>query len=65
MLYLGSNVLFLLKKKSSLNVEGLFQEIKKTNDINIDQYYNILTFLWTADLIDVEDHYISKNYVSK
>jgi hypothetical protein len=53
---LGADVIKSLKKKD-YNIEDLFQEVKQIpqKDISLNQYYNILTFLWLTDIIDLKD----------
>ncbi|MFA5962081.1 MAG: ABC-three component system middle component 6 [Parcubacteria group bacterium] len=65
LLVVGADILSFLKKKQ-YNVENLFQEIRQKKSIGIDQFYNILSFLYTAELIDFNDFSISikNNYVS-
>lgn len=55
-LVVGATILALLKKRS-YNIENLYQEIRK-DDINVERYYDTLTFLWTANLIKVEEFYL-------
>jgi hypothetical protein len=50
-LVLGADVLHKLKKKD-YNVEDLFKEIRAKKDININQFLNVITFLWLVDAID-------------
>jgi len=56
-LVLGSDILTFLKIKN-YNIEDLFQKIKKIKPINLDQYYNTLTFLWLAKIINLTEHRI-------
>ena len=55
LLVIGAEVIAKLKKKS-YNIEDLFQILKKEVAINLDQYFNCLTFLWTADILELEDY---------
>lgn len=48
---LGADVLQKLKKRN-YNIEDLFKEIKIKKDININQFLNVITFLWLIDAID-------------
>ncbi|HCV15214.1 MAG TPA: hypothetical protein DF637_02610 [Rikenellaceae bacterium] len=57
LLVLGFHVLSNLKKQSN-NLEELFQKLNESNEINLDQYFNVLTFLWIADLIEMADYKI-------
>ncbi|MEW6004969.1 MAG: hypothetical protein AB1695_06595 [Stygiobacter sp.] len=66
LLVLGAKVISLLKQKSYV-IEDLFLQLnkekgtKKGKLINLDQYFNALTFLWLADLILYENFIISIN----
>lgn len=52
---LGANIIALLKKKD-YNIEDLFQELKKTcQELSLNQYYNVLTFLWLTNCIDLRE----------
>jgi len=57
---LGADIIRSLKKKDN-NIEDLFQDIKlhTQKNISINQYYNVLTFLWLTDIIDL-NHFIIK-----
>ncbi len=55
LLVIGSHVIAKLKKRS-YNIEELFQLLKKEVGINLDQYFNCLTFLWTADMLVLENY---------
>ena len=57
-LVLGADLLRLLKRKS-YNVETLFQDVKRIKSINLDQYYNTLTFLWVSGLIELRYHQVT------
>lgn len=54
LLVLGSDIIFILKKEKQ-NIENLFQKIKNKKSVNIDQFYNALTFLWLAEIIEQDD----------
>ncbi|MBI5662348.1 MAG: hypothetical protein HZC46_09395 [Ignavibacterium album] len=66
LLVLGAKVISLLKQKPYV-IEDLFLQLnkekgtKKGKLINLDQYFNALTFLWLADLILYENFIISIN----
>ncbi len=57
-LVIGGDIINFLRKKS-YNVENLFQELKIVKSINLDQFYNTVTFLWLSELIEVNKHNIS------
>lgn len=56
-LVLGADILFILKRRR-YNIEELYQKIKDSKSINLDQYYNTLTFLWLIDSIELNEHLI-------
>ena len=53
---LGADIIKSLKKKDC-NIEDLFQELKQIfkKDISLNQYYNILTFLWLIEVVDLQE----------
>jgi len=63
LLVIGSNLISLLKK-NPYNIEDLFKFVNKEREkkllhqINLDQYFNALTFLWLADLIVLNEFQI-------
>jgi len=43
--------------KSSANIEDLFSKLKeKRIIIGLDQYFDVLTFLWISDVIDLKKY---------
>lgn len=58
LLVLGSKAIRLLKKKA-YNLEDLYQRMNKDMEINLEQYFNLLTFLWLADIIRIDLYQIS------
>ena len=65
-LIIGSHI---LKKINSSNylLDDLYEELTQTFDINLDQYFNTITFLWLSELIEIDKQIISlvKNDSSK
>lgn len=57
-LVLGAGVLKKLKKKDC-QTERLFQECKNELNIEINQFLNIITVLWSLDLIQLRDNILS------
>jgi len=53
---LGADIIKALKKKDC-NIEELFQELRQIfkKDISLNQYCNTLTFLWLAELVDLQE----------
>ena len=56
-LVLGADLLGLLKHRS-YNVESLFQDANRIKSLNLDQYYNTLTFLWVTGLVELQQHQV-------
>lgn len=50
----GADIIFHLRKKH-INIEELYQLLKKEKGMNLNQYFNCLTFLWLADILVLED----------
>ena len=59
LLVIGGDILGILKKRTIWNIEELFQNLKELKSINLNQYYNSITFLWLADIILVDEYNIS------
>jgi hypothetical protein len=59
LLVIGVDILALLKKKKTYNIENLFQQFKQCKSINLEQYYNTITFLWLADIVNIDKYNIS------
>ena len=57
---LGYRILKELLKRN-YNVHKLFKKISKTYGIDILYYYDILTFLWLLDAIQIKFNIISYN----
>jgi hypothetical protein len=64
LLVIGAEVIALLRKKP-YNVEELYQMLKKEKGINLDQYFNCLTFLWLADILIQENFVLNLSYRKK
>ena len=58
LLVIGGDILSILQKRKIWNIEELFQNLKKIKSINLNQYYNSITFLWLADIIQVDEYNI-------
>lgn len=52
----GADIIKLLNK-GHFNIEELLQEIRRTTnkDISLNQYYNVLTFLWLVEVIELNE----------
>ena len=53
LLVLGVDVIQLLKKRP-YNVEALFQEVRSIKNIGLCRYYDVLTMLWMAEIIELQ-----------
>lgn len=60
LLVIGSFVIKALKKRP-YNIEDLFQWLKKYHSVNLEQYFNVITFLWLADIVILNTYQISIN----
>lgn len=58
LLVIGGDILSILKKRKIWNIEDLFQNLKKVKSINLNQYYNTITFLWLSGIIQVDEYNI-------
>lgn len=59
LLVIGGDILNILKKRKIWNIETLFQNLKEVKSVNLNQYYNSITFLWLSDIIQVDEYNIS------
>lgn len=58
LLVIGYKIIRMLKERS-FNIEDLFQKLKDECNLNLEQYFNTLTFLWLADIIQINLYQIS------
>ncbi|WP_420573470.1 ABC-three component system middle component 6 [Kordia sp.] len=56
---LGADILFLLRKED-FTMEELYQSIKITNSIDLDSFYDTITYLWLIEAITIDKNKISK-----
>ncbi|MEO6304708.1 MAG: ABC-three component system middle component 6 [Bacteroidia bacterium] len=56
-LVIGSFILRKLKVKP-YNLEDLYQTIKKEEGLNLDQFFNCISFLWLADAIELNKYQV-------
>jgi hypothetical protein len=59
-LVLGADILFHLKK-DALTLEELFKKVKTEKNIDLDDFFDSLTFLWLIDSIKYVDNMLTKN----
>ncbi|MGB9939638.1 hypothetical protein [Methanosarcina sp.] len=57
LLVIGADVIALLKK-DTYNIEDLFIKMKDKKSIGLEQYYDVLTFLWLAEIIELYGYHI-------
>ena len=50
LLVIGGEVIEKLRKKP-YNIDVLYNVLKRGRNINSEQYYDVLTFLWLSDII--------------
>ena len=56
-LVLGADLLGLLRRRS-YNIEILFQDAKRLKSLNLDQYYDTITFLWLSGFIELQQYQV-------
>lgn len=59
-LVLGAHTLRYIKNGTD-NIEELFQILKTNHKIDLDMFFDIITFLWLADLIVYKNFSITLN----
>ena len=59
LLVIGGDILSILRKRKLWNIEDLFQSLKEVKSVNLNQYYNSITFLWLSDIIQIDECNIS------
>lgn len=57
-LVIGSIVLKKLKDKPS-NIEDLYRVIREESAINIDVFFNCITFLWLSEAVELNRYQLS------
>lgn len=50
LIVVGAYIIETLKRRP-YNVEDLFQVLRNKYNINLEQYFNAITFLWLSDII--------------
>jgi hypothetical protein len=53
----GAKVISLLNRKK-YSVEDLYQVLKREDQINLERFYDTLSFLWITDVINSDEFYI-------
>jgi hypothetical protein len=57
LLVISAEIISFLKTKR-MNIEDLFRKAEKAKSINLDQFYDALTFLWIADVIETDGFHV-------
>jgi len=57
LLVLGAGVIQILKRKP-YNIETLYQEVKLASGLDVVRFHDILTTLWVANIIELNDYQI-------
>jgi hypothetical protein len=59
-LVLGADVLAIFKTNSYLpcNIEELYQKIKNKRYISLEQFFDVVLFLWLINAVELDDHLI-------
>jgi len=55
---IGADIVKVLKK-NPLKVEDLFQKCKKESRLDIDQFLDVITFLWVSGLVLLDEWTLS------
>ena len=59
-LVLGADILFHLKN-DTLTLEDIFKKVKTEKNIDLDDFFDSVTFLWLIDAIKYVDNMLTKN----
>lgn len=62
-LVLGADILFYLKNDEQ-NLEDLFKKIRTEKNIDLDNFFDAVTFLWLIDAVDFLESNLSKKIKS-
>lgn len=58
-LVIGADILFYLKN-DELNLEELFKKVRVEKNIDLDIFFDAITFLWLIDAVIFSDNNLSK-----
>lgn len=58
-LVLGADILFILRN-GELTIEELYQNLKKSTNLDLDIFYDTLTYLWLIESIKIKANIITK-----
>lgn len=58
LIVVGAYIIEILKRRP-YNIEDLFQVLRNKYNINLEQYFNSITFLWLSDIVTLNTFQIS------
>lgn len=58
LIVVGAYIIEILQRRS-YNVEDLFQVLRNKHNINLEQYFNAITFLWLSEIVMLNTFQIS------
>lgn len=58
LIVIGAYIIEILKRRP-YNVEDLFQVLRNKYNINLEQYFNTITFLWLSNIVTLNTFQIS------
>lgn len=58
LIVIGAYIIEVLKRRP-YNVEDLFQVLRNKYNINLEQYFNAITFLWLTEIVNLNTFQIS------
>ncbi len=56
---IGSDILFYIRKEE-ISIESLYYKIKNNISIDLDLFYDTLTYLWLIDSITISNNKVFK-----
>jgi hypothetical protein len=57
-LVVGADIIVMLHKRK-WSVEQLFHQVSSVKTISLDQFFNILTYLYLINAVELDNHYLS------
>jgi len=60
LLVLGADIISFLRK-NRLDIESLFNKLKDRREIDLELFYNTITFLWMTGVVKKDGYFISLN----
>lgn len=59
-LIIGADILYILKSEKEILIEDLYQKMKTLEQLDLNIFFDTLTFLWLIDSIDINKGIIQK-----